>query len=286
MFAGDPSVLASYFAAIAQAPWLTPTSTDLLLAAAGAAAPEALPAGTNVTPRTPTSSPSASKSAPDPLSPGTSPLSQASLRQISRTTSAIEGVAGISNDAQQFKVRWTDAQEQLLSSRWRGHKVGFGALDAATQAAITSVSRQVHVVPSSVNFFADRGVLQITVVNDLAVPVHDVRLTLIPGQPRLRIDQQPGPLRIGAKSRANVHVHVTAIAAGLVPVEAVLRTANGTSLGPHARVNVRVQPTSTWIYWVLGGLAGIILVLGIYRSVRRGSSRAPRHTAQELSVNV
>ncbi|HEY8620269.1 MAG TPA: DUF6049 family protein [Dermatophilaceae bacterium] len=286
MFAGDPSVLASYFAAIAQAPWLTPTSTDLLLAAAGAAAPEALPAGTNVTPRTPTSSPSASKSAPDTLSPGTSPLSQASLRQISRTTSAIEGVAGISNDAQQFKVRWTDAQEQLLSSRWRGHKVGFGALDAATQAAITSVSRQVHVVPSSVNFFADRGVLQITVVNDLAVPVHDVRLTLIPGQPRLRIDQQPGPLRIGAKSRANVHVHVTAIAAGLVPVEAVLRTANGTSLGPHARVNVRVQPTSTWIYWVLGGLAGIILVLGIYRSVRRGSSRAPRHTAQELSVNV
>ena len=183
-------------------------------------------------------------------------------------------------------MRWTDAQEQLLSSRWRAHKGGFAALDAATQAAITTVSRQVHVVPSSVNFFADRGVLQVTVVNDLAVPVHDVHLTLIPGQPRLRIDQQPGPMRIGAKSRTNVHVHVTAIAAGLVPVQAVLTTSNGTSLGPNARVNVRVQPTSTWIYWVLGGMAGIILVLGIYRSVRRGSSRAPRHTAQELSVNV
>jgi len=285
MFAGDPSVLASYFAAIAQAPWLTPTSTDLLLAAAGAAAPEALPAGTNVTPRTPTSSPSASKSAPDPLSPGTSPLSQASLRQISRTTSAAEGVASISNAAQQFKVRWTDTQEQLLSSRWRGHKVGFAALDAATQAAITAVSRGVRVVPSSVNFFADRGVLQVTVVNDLAVPVHDVHLTLTPGQPRLRIEQQPGPLKIGAKSRTNVKLNVTAIAAGLVPIKAVLTTANGTPLGQNARVDVRVQPTSTWIYWVLGGLATIILVLGVYRSLRRGPTRASRPAVQELSLH-
>ena len=285
MFDGDPSVLASYFAAIAQAKWLTPTSTDLLLAAAGAAAPEALPAGTNVTPRTPTSSPSASKSAPDQLSPGTSPLSQASLRQISRTTSAVEGVASISNDAQQFTVRWTDAQQQLPSSRWRAHKGGFAAIEAATQAAVTAVSRQVHVVPSSVNFFADRGVLQVTVVNDLAVPVHDVRLTLIPGQSRLRIDQQPGPLRIGAKSRTNVKLNVTATAAGLVPVVAVLTTANGTSLGQNARVNVRVQPTSTWIYWVLGGLATIILVLGVYRSLRRGPTRASRPAAQELSLH-
>jgi len=194
-------------------------------------------------------------------------------------------VASISNAAQQFKVRWTDTQEQLLSSRWRGHKVGFAALDAATQAAITAVSRGVRVVPSSVNFFADRGVLQVTVVNDLAVPVHDVHLTLTPGQPRLRIEQQPGPLKIGAKSRTNVKLNVTAIAAGLVPIKAVLTTANGTPLGQNARVDVRVQPTSTWIYWVLGGLATIILVLGVYRSLRRGPTRASRPAVQELSLH-
>jgi hypothetical protein len=281
-FAGDPSVLGSFFAAVAKAPWLTPTSTDQLLAAAGIAAPEVPVAGTTVTPRTPASSPTASSSASDPLSPGTSPLTPARLATISRTTSVIAGVASIRDDAQLFRVRWTDAQEQLLSSRWRGHKGGVDAIDAATQAAITTVSRGVRVVPSSVNFFADRGVLQITVVNDLAVPVHDVHLTLKPGQPRLRIDQQAGPLRIGAKSRTNVKLHVTAIAAGLVPVEAALTTANGTSLGQNARVNVRVQPTSTWIYWVLGGLAGIILVLGVYRSLRRGTTRASRRAAQEI----
>jgi len=136
-------------------------------------------------------------------------------------------------------------------------------------------------VPISVNFFADRGVLQITVVNDLAVPVHDVHLTLNPGQPRLQIDQQAGPLRIGAKSRTNVKLDVTAIAAGLVPIEAVLTTSNGTPLGQNARVNVRVQPTSTWIYWVLVCLASVILVLGVYRSLRRGTTRASRPLAQE-----
>lgn len=284
-FAGDPNVLGSFFAAIAQAPWLTPTSTDLVLAAAGTAAPEVPFVGTTVTPPSPTSPPTASPSAPDQLIAAASPLTEARLRNISGTIAAIDGLASITDDAQLFQARWTDAQEQELSSRWRGHARGIADIDAATQAAITSVSRRVRVVPSSVNFFADRGVLQITVVNDLAVPVHDVHLTLTPGQPRLRIDQQPGPLKIGAKSRTNVRLEVTAMAAGLVPVEAALTTANGTPLGQEARVNVRVQPTSTWVYWVLGGLAGVILVLGVYRSLRRGSTRTSRPAAQELSLH-
>ena len=281
-FAGDPTVLASFFAAIANAPWLTPTTTEQLLAASGAATPEAAGRDTTPTPISPTHSPTASPSTSDPLSPGISPLTSAQLRTISSTRSAITGIASIRDDAQLFASRWTDAQDQLLSVRWRGHPSGPVAIDAATQAAITAVSRGVRVAPSSVNFFADRGVLQITVVNDLDVPVHDVRLTLTPTQPRLRIEQQPGPLKIGARSRTNVPLQVTAIAAGLVPIKAVLTTANGTALGQNARVDVRVQPTSTWIYWVMGGVAAIILVLGTYRSLRRGSTRASRsHRAED-----
>lgn len=280
-FAGDPTVLAAFFAAIAKAPWLTPTTTEQLLAASAAATPEVPGVGTIVRPTAAAASPSA----PDPLSPGSSSLTSARFRTISSAMSAIDGIASIRDDAQLFQVRWTDAQDQLFSVRWRGRPHGPAAIDAATQAAITTVSRSVRVAPSSVNFFADRGVLQITVVNDLAVPVHDVRLTLTPAQPRLRIERQPGPLRIGAKSRTNVPLQVTAIAAGLVPIEAVLTTANGTPLGQNARVDVRVQPTSTWIYWVLGGLASLVLVLGTYRSLRRGSTRASRPAAQELPLH-
>ena len=281
-FAGDPAVLSSFFAAIAKAPWLIPTSTDQLLAASGAATPEPPGTGTTVRPTLPPTAPPTA----DPLSPGASPLSAATFGTITRTLTAITGIASIRDDAELFRARWTDAQNQVLSVRWRGHRQGPAAIETATRAAVRAVSRGVSVAPSSVNFFADRGVLQITVVNDLAVPVHDVRLTLTPAQPRLRIENQPGPLKIGAKSRTNVRLEVTAIAAGLVPISAVLTTANGTPLGQNARVDVRVQPTSTWIYWALSGVAGIILVLGTYRSLRRGSPRAARPAEQEVSLDV
>jgi hypothetical protein len=280
-FAGDPTVLGSFFAAIATAPWLIPTPADALLAASQIAVPE-VPGVAIVRP----TSPAASPNAPDPLSPGTSPLTAARLRTISTTKSAITGITSIRDDAALFGARWSDAQNQVLSVRWRARPSGLATLETATRAAVTAVSQGVRVAPSSVNFFADKGVLQITVVNDLDVPVHDVRLTLTPAQPRLRIEQQPGPLRIGPKSRTNVPLRVTAIAAGLVPIEAVLSTRNGTPLGQNARVNVRVQPTSTWIYWVLGAAAGIILVLGTSRSLRRGSTRASRPGAQEIPLDV
>jgi hypothetical protein len=277
-FAGDPTVLRTFFAAIAKAPWLIPTTTDNLLTASKAATPEVPGAATNVRP--------SSSAGPSPLSPGTTPLTSAQLGTISSTMSAITGIASIRDDAELFRARWTDAQNQVLSVRWRGLPRGPAAIETATQSAISAVSQGVRVAPSSVNFFADKGVLQITVVNDLAVPVHDVRLTLTPAQPRLRIEQQPGPLKVGAKSRTNVRLQVIAIAAGLVPIEAVLTTPNGTPLGQTARVDVRVQPTSTWLYWVLAAVAGIILVLGTYRSVRRGSTRASRPAAQEISLDV
>ena len=79
----------------------------------------------------------------------------------------------------------TDAQNQTVSARWRDHGGELDKIDKATLAAINAVSQGVRVAPSSVNFFADKGVLQITVVNDLAVPVHGVHLTPDPGQPRL-----------------------------------------------------------------------------------------------------
>jgi len=201
-------------------------------------------------------------------------------------TSEITGIASIRDDPEPFRTRWTDAQNQVVSARWRGHGRDLDAIDTATQAAVSAVSRGVSVAPSSVNFFADKGVLQITVVNSLDVPVHGVRLILTPGQPRLRIEQQPRSLRIGAKSRTNVQIRITAVAAGLVPITAVLTTANGTPLGQNARVDVRVQPTSTWIYWVLGAVAGLILLLGTFRSLRRGSTRATRPAAQEIFLDV
>jgi Family of unknown function (DUF6049) len=283
-FDGDPTVLQSLFTAVAKAPWLTPATTGELLSVSTKLTPEATGSGTSGTPTSPPS-PTAQPPAPDPLKPGTSPITSDQLAAIPGTLSDIGGIASILGNGQLFTDTWTDAQVQKLSARWRDHPGGLAAIDTSTNAAIDYVSRNVKVAPSEVNFFADRGVMQVTVVNELPVPIHDVHLTLTPAQPRLRIERQPPALKIGAKSRANIKLQVKSIAAGLVNVDAVLTTPNGTALGEDALVTVRVQPPATWIYWVLGGLAGIVLVLGTQRSLRRGSTRASRPDGQEPPLN-
>ena len=40
------------------------------------------------------------------------------------------------------------------------------------------------------------------------------------------------------------------------------------------QLTVNVRPTSTWIYWVLGIVGGLVLVVGLMRSLRKG----PRQT--------
>ena len=64
-------------------------------------------------------------------------------------------------------------------------------------------------------------------------------------------------------------LRVTALAAGLVPLQTTLTTPDGTVVGQGANVQVRVTPTGDWIYWALGGVAGAILLVGVWRSVRR-----------------
>ena len=257
-FAGDPAVLASLLAATSSAPWIQPVSTtELVHQAVDSEGP----------PRPGRASGS------DALAPRVSPLTRATISTLPQLRSRIQGISSLV-DPQQFpSALWQDAVTQLLSSRWRGQPASFASLRRSIDSAVTGLSQGVRVNPSNVNFLADQGVLQITVVNTLDVPVHDVRLHLEPGSPRLRIDDQPQPLRINRQSRTTVKVHVTAVAAGLVPVQASLSSANGTPIGQGARVNVRVSPTESWVYGVLGAVAGLVLVLGVVRSLRRGRTR-------------
>ena len=59
------------------------------------------------------------------------------------------------------------------------------------------------------------------------------------------------------------------IASGRVSVTAVVTTADGTVVGGPTTFTVRVSPTSDWIYWVLGGIAGLVIVIGAVRTVLR-----------------
>lgn len=266
-FAGDPAVLTALFTQVAAAHWLAPTPTTDLVASASNA---------------PAEPPLASRAAGQPAAPGDltaypaaapSPLTATGLASLATLHTGITGVSSVLANGATFATVWNGVADQLLSSRWRqagASQRAWQGLRATATRAVATVAKGVRVVPSTFNFFADAGALQLTVINELDVAVKNVHLDLAPGNPRLRILEQPKPLRIGADSRTTVRVRVSAISAGLVPVDATLSSANGTPIGKATLVTVHVQPTSTWIYWVLGIVAGLLLVLGLYRGLRTG----------------
>ncbi|GAA2166709.1 DUF6049 family protein [Pedococcus bigeumensis] len=259
-FNPDPETARSFFAATATIPWLAPTTTDAVLASARRAV---------ATSSAPVTRPSA------PVTGGRAVLTTQRVGQLEQTVRTVRGVAQIRDDGDAFLRTWTRAAEQLASTRWRSAPTAWNTLSGRVSDAARQTTTAVKVVASTINFLADSGRLQITVTNDLGVPVDDVKLTVEASNPRLRIDSQPAVLRIGPHSRATVTVSVTALAAGPVPLRTTLTTPDGTVIGQGADVQVRVTPTGHWIYWGLGGVAGAILLLGIVRTFRRRPGTAP-----------
>lgn len=264
-FAPDPAALRTFLSAVSAVPWLAQSGLDSLLDAAARATPisptETLvkrPAGT---PR-------------DPVASRSAVLTGARGRAVEGTLSTVAGVARIRADGTDFARVWTEAGQQLTSARWRGRLQQWSQVDARVDKEAQATARAVTVSPRNVNFLADKGRLQITVSNTLSVPVHDVTLRLIPDNPRLRVDQQPALMHIGARSRTTVTARVTSLSAGLVPITTTLTGPDGTVLGRGAVLKVQLSPTGDWVYWALGAIAGTILVLGVARSVRRRPRRA------------
>jgi hypothetical protein len=259
-FDPDPTAARAFFAAAASIPWLTTTTTDAELSAARAAAP------TQGAPVTLSAEPS---TAAPPV------LTSARVNGLEQTLDTVRGVAQVREDGATFARTWARATEQLASTRWRASPVGWNLVNGKIQAATRQTTTAVKVLAGTINFLADSGRLQITVTNGLDVPVRNIKVTVEASNPRLRIDSQPPILRIGAGSRATVSVGVTALAAGIVPLRTTLTTPDGTVIGQGADVEVRVTPTGNWVYWALGGLAGVVLLLGIIRSFTRRPAARP-----------
>ncbi|WP_299450897.1 DUF6049 family protein [uncultured Serinicoccus sp.] len=163
---------------------------------------------------------------------------------------------------------WRPVLDTLWSGVWRGHEEGWLQTRAVVRDDIQSTRDGIWVTPSSVNFLTNQGDIGITVVNDLGVAVEDVVLELVATNGRLQVIQQPDPVDIGADSRATASVTARSITRGETTLVAQLSTPDGTTLGEPVAIEVRVQPTGIWVYWVLGGVAGLVLVLGLARALR------------------
>jgi hypothetical protein len=212
--------------------------------------------------------------------PGDSPISPARIAQIEAVRATLADLAEIvprGGAAEQ----WGPVLDGLYSTRWRGRSEEWSVPLQDMESQVTTITGGVHVNPTEVNFLAQEGLIQITVVNELPVAVQGLRLGLEPGNARLRIIEAPEDVTIGPTSRATVQFRAEAVAAGEVPVRATLSTPSGLTIGEPQDLGVQVRPTGIWIYWLLGGLAGVILILGLTRAVRRPSTSAG--TRRELT---
>lgn len=213
-----------------------------------------------------------------------SPLDGPAVDELESDLATVNGLRRILPADAPGARAWTAAIQQLTSARWRGGSQAWTQLRGAVDGSIDAAAHGVQVRPSTINFLADSGTIQITVNNTLPYAVHDVRLELVPGSPKLRVTQSTKTLTIAAGSRTTIQVEVTALGAGTVPLEARLSTPDGVALGPATTVDMNVRPTSVWVFALVAGIVGLILVLGLARSLRRGPTRAERELGDHESV--
>lgn len=268
-FDPDPAAVQGVLGALAGTPWIRLDHRQALVE----------PASTR------TAVDAARAGAEDPLNPGPSPVTTAAVARLELQQQEVAGLASVlSATPESGVVPDADTVDALASSRWRFAPDVWRRLDTIVTDRIDTLTTGVSVVPSTINFFADHGVLQVTVVNHLDVEVHDVHVVFEPQgrPPRLRVTSEPAPLTIRPGSRTTVRVQVEAVAAGVVPVSTHLATPQNTRLGTDATVRVRVQPTNGWLMLALGGLAGVVFLAGLYRALRAGRPRVPTENLKEL----
>lgn len=159
---------------------------------------------------------------------------------------------------------------ELLSSSWRGRTPELTQQRAQVASQVRGLTDQLRVLPSSVNFLTSSGRLQITVANELPAAVTGLRLRVASTNPRLRVIQGDVPIpQLAGQTRAQVQVPVQALGSGKVLLNAQLVSPSGRPLGQLEQVSVRAQPTDTWGLWLLGAVAGLVLVVGLVRALRR-----------------
>lgn len=272
-FNPNPRTLQTLLTTMTTAPWVKVTSTSSLLSAARdrSAAKASVP-----------------KDFREPFSLGDSPVDQGRLNRVTEDLRRLDGVPAILPQGSLLPGAARQSQLALLSTRWRGYQRTWpAARDVATER-FESVVGGVKVLPSQVNFFAESGVLQVTVVNSLDVDVKDVQLRLVSQgrNQRLRFPAKAQTVTVPAKSRATVRLMVEAVAAGQAHVSAEVRTPSGTRLGStETTLEIQVQPTNGWLILVFSGAAGAVFLFGLLRTIRRNRPRVSAEDLKEINLS-
>ncbi|HEX8495943.1 MAG TPA: DUF6049 family protein, partial [Actinomycetales bacterium] len=253
----DPVALSTLIAATSTAPWVRVVPvTDLRRAAGGEDGLD-----TADLPR---------RSTPPPAAVEDAQLGAAHVAAVRRLRGRLAALGevvtsptGLTNDLQRSSL-------ELLSTSWRGRPEQLRERRAVVADTVSTLNDQLQVLPSSVNLLASSGRLQITIVDGLSQDVSGARLRVTSTNPRLLVREQEVEVPdLASGTRTQVLVPVQAIASGVVQLKAQLIAPSGSEIGREVTVTVRAQPTGSWALWVLGGVAAVVMVVGLVRALRR-----------------
>ncbi len=200
-------------------------------------------------------------------------LPEASLRAMDTFRSGIATLAGILTDRTRLVPGLQASHLRLTSTYWRGRSEARARRFFREQDYLSELRKSVRVQPGDFTFGSKTGNIPVTLVNDLDQPV-DVALRLEPQTPRLRLQAVEVP-EIGANQKIQVEVPATALAGGLVVVEADLRTPGGAPFAPPVALRVRVTEIGTVALVITIGAAVVLFIAAGVRVVRRLRRRDP-----------
>ncbi|MBD5831814.1 DUF6049 family protein [Janibacter melonis] len=207
---------------------------------------------------------------PDTLDDVPTPqLTETRARRLVADVVTRRSVATVRADGPRWQSEVAASQLQLTSARWRSGPWHFRTLATRLHAEVERTGQEVRLASGEVNFFADTGRLQVTVENTSDVELKDLHVRLRPGSPILRIDDEPEPVVVAARSRRTVTVQASALAPGRVPIVVEVTDPQGRVIGEPAELRVRVSPTGGWIYWGVALVALASVAFGTWRTVRR-----------------
>ena len=248
----DPEVTAAQLAALSAVPWVSTAPISRLVGEADTGVDR----GT----------------LPDRRSDPT----EVSANQLEAVATALRQRTEIAEMATDPDALVGDPAAELLAPTalaWRADTAGRDAVIAASVAATEALRSMVSVQRGSdVTFVATSGSLPVRVVNALGQDVV-VQVRLRPGSPQLVADE-PVTITVPAGGEVTAQLPVHAIQSADVTVAVELRTATGVLIDGSAEFVVRVRADWESIgTGVVGALLAIGVVIGLFRTIRRGRGR-------------
>ncbi len=222
-------------------------------------------------------------SEPSPTARHLAPLSQLSGEPL--PADGITTLLTAGNSANRVAAAWQEPelllagvrarQRGLLSSFWRADVASWRTEVARFRRDARGLGGLVSVVPGSkVTQVSHNVELPVRIRNNGPSAV-TVRVRATPRSSRLQVTQQDRGVRIPANGTQVTSIPVRGLGSGDTSVRVRLLGPDGTQLGPASEIDVAVRADwETWGTAAVGGLAALVLVVGVVRTIRRQPTRA------------